>query len=190
MSDCANETTTPSEVKDARRVLDIVGARLFYDKYDIIHALPAPTRVKNALSNADLKSLAKIERESDASLMRLPMFGKKSLKELRKALSEIKKELGINGFSDELIQETQKKIKQFVEVFGEDRGREILYETWEKICEQNRLELQKNLKDIIENITPEKTPFAVSGSVTENNLHEWNTKKLMTMGSVHNENNT
>ena len=137
MTDSKNGTTAPSEIKDARRVLDIVGARLFYDKYDIIHALPAPRRVKNALLNADLKSLAKIERESDASLMRLPNFGKKSFKELRKALSEIKKELGISGVSDELITEMQKKIKEFVEVFGEDRGREILHETWDKVCEQN-----------------------------------------------------
>jgi len=173
--DGENGTTTLSEVNAAKRVLDLVGERLFYEKYDILHALPASVRTKNALFNAGWNTLAKIERESDASLIRMPNFGKKSLRELRQAINKIKDELGVEGVSDDLIQKTQQKIKEIVYAFGEERGREILSETWAQVRDEARAELQADIKDILENITPDKTPFSFDGAMAKNSLYEWNT---------------
>lgn len=173
--DGENGTTTLSELNAAKRVLGLVGERLFYESYDILHALPAPVRAKNALLNAGWSTLAKIERESDASLMRLPNFGRKSLKELRQAISKIKDELSIEGVSDDLIQKTQQKIKEIVYAFGEERGREILSETWAQVRDEARTELQRDIKDILENIAPDKTPFSFDGATVKNSLYEWNT---------------
>jgi len=171
-------TTTLSELNTAKRVLSIVGERLFYESYDILHALPASVRTKNALSNANWNTLAKIERESEASLMRMPNFGRKSYKELRQAIRKIKEELGIGGVSDELIKDTQQKIKELVYAFGEERGREILSETWAQVRDEARAELKADIKDILENITPDKTPFSFDGPVAANSLHEWNTNGI------------
>lgn len=168
-------TTTLSELNTAKRVLDLVGERLFYESYDIVHALPAPVRAKNALLNAGWNTLAKIERESDASLLRMPNFGRKSLKELRQAINKIKDELGIEGVSDDLIQKTQQKIKEIVYAFGEERGREILSETWAQVRDEARTELQRDIKDILESISPDKTPFSFDGAMAKNSLYEWNT---------------
>jgi hypothetical protein len=173
--DGENGTTTLSELNTAKRVLDLVGERLFYESYDILHALPAPVRAKNALLNAGWNTLAKIERESDASLIRMPNFGRKSLKELRQAINKIKDELGIEGVSDDLIQKTQQKIKEIVYAFGEERGREILSETWAQVRDEARTELQRDIKDLLENIAPDKTPFSFDGAMTKNSLYEWNT---------------
>ena len=173
--DGENGTTTLSELNTAKRVLGLVGERLFYESYDILHALPAPVRAKNALLNAGWNTLAKIERESDASLIRMPNFGKKSLKELRQAINKIKDELGIEGVSDDLIQKTQQKIKEIVYAFGEERGREILSETWAQVRDEARTELQRDIKDILESIAPDKTPFSFDRSMVDNNLYEWNT---------------
>lgn len=173
--DGENGTTTLNELNNAKRVLEIVGERIFYERYEILHALPAPVRAKNALLNAGWDTLAKIERESDASLIRMPNFGKKSLKELRQAISKIKDELGIEGVSDDLIQKTQQKIKEIVYAFGEERGREILSETWAQVRDEARTELQRDIKDILESIAPDKTPFSLDGAMTENSLYEWNT---------------
>jgi DNA-binding CsgD family transcriptional regulator len=176
--DGENGTTTLSELNTAKRVLGLVGERLFYESYDIVHALPAPVRAKNALLNEGWNTLAKIERESDASLLRMPNFGRKSLKELRQAISKIKNELGIEGVSDDLIQKTQQKIKEIVYAFGEERGREILSETWAQVRDEARTELQRDIKDLLENIAPHKTPFSFDRSMVENNLYEWNTEGM------------
>jgi hypothetical protein len=173
--DGENGTTTLSELNAARRVLDLVGERLFYESYDIVHALPASCRAKNALLNAGWNTLAKIERESDASLLRMPNFGRKSLKELRQAISKIKDELGIEGVSDDLIQKTQQKIKEIVYAFGEERGREILSDTWAQVRDEARTELQRDIRDILESISPDKTPFSFDGILAKNSLYEWNT---------------
>ena len=173
--DGENGTTTLSELNNAKRMLEIVGERIFYERYEILHALPAPVRAKNALLNAGWNTLAKIERESDASLIRMPNFGRKSLKELRQAINKIKDELGIEGVSNDLIQKTQQKIKEIVYAFGEERGREILSETWAQVRDEARTELQRDIKDLLENIAPDKTPFSFDGPVVENNLYEWNT---------------
>jgi len=176
--DGENGTTTLREINNAKRVLDLVGERLFYESYDIIHALPASVRAKNALRNAGWSTLANIERESDASLARMPNFGKKSLKELRQAIRKIKDELGIEGFSDDLIQETQQKIKEIVYAFGEERGREILSETWAQVRDEARTELQRDIREVIESIAPDKTPFSFEGLLVKNSLHEWNTEGI------------
>jgi len=174
--DGENGTTTLSELNTAKRVLDLIGERLFYERYDILHALPAPVRAKNALLNEGWSTLAKIERESDASLLRMPNFGRKSLKELRQAINKIKDELGIEGVSDDLIQKTQQKIKEIVYAFGEERGREILSETWAQVRDEARTELQRDIRDVIESIAPDKTPFSFDGPVAVNSLYEWNTE--------------
>lgn len=173
--DGENGTTTLSELNSAKRVLEIVGEQIFYERYEILHALPAPVRAKNALLNAGWNTLAKIERESDASLLRMPNFGRKSLKELRQAINKIKDELGIEGVSDDLIQKTQQKIKEIVYAFGEERGREILSETWAQVRDEARTELQRDIKDILESISPDKTPFSFDGAMAKNSLYEWNT---------------
>lgn len=175
--DGENGTTTLSELKVAKGVLEMVGRRMFYEKYDIRHALPASVRIKNALSNANWITLAAIERESDASLMRLPNFGKKSFRELRQAVRKIKEELGIEGVSDKLIKETQQKIKELLHAFGEERGREILSETWAQVRDENRAELRRDIREIIESIAPDKAPFSMSRT-GENNLYEWNTNGI------------
>lgn len=173
--DGENGTTTKSELEKAKKSLAIVGKRVFYEMRYILHALPAPSRAKRVLDNAGLNTLAKIDRESDASLLRHPNFGKTSLRQLRRAVAEIKQELGIKGVSDVLRQETKEKIKELVCALGEEHAREALSAMWQQAKDEAKKELHKELEKMMKNIAPSETPFLNTGPRKELNLYEWKT---------------
>jgi hypothetical protein len=160
--------------EDARAAFQEMGIDSFYQNYDIILALDTSVRAKNAMINMGITTLGKIDQHSDAYLLRMPNFGKKSLKELRCAVAEMKAEFGINKSNFETMTKAQKKMKALILDLGEERAVEIFDIAAKAVRDEN--EMLSDLSEIIRTICPEETPFMGNSNGGIINYYEWDTK--------------
>lgn len=84
--------------RDAMRALeDVLGADAYHtpvaEIFDLtpVAELELSSRADNCLNNEGLKTVGEVMAKSDGELLRIPNFGKKSLRELKQAIAAYKR---------------------------------------------------------------------------------------------------
>ena len=134
------------------------------------------TRARNCLINeiGHEGSLGDVIAMSDKDLLRVPNFGKKSLRELRSAIEAHAARHGISvaEFKD-VRRRLHTALVEGLELVGERRMVEELMAAIKSA--KKEVETKRKLKAVISRISPSETPFMSARSNVEINQHEWTT---------------
>jgi hypothetical protein len=111
---------------------------------------------------------------SDKALLRVPNFGKKSLRELRLLIEAyaLRHNISIAEFKD-VRRRLHTALVEGLELVGERRMVEELMAAIKSA--KKEVEIKKNLKAVISRISPSETPFMSVRSDVEPNQYEWTT---------------
>ena len=111
---------------------------------------------------------------SDKALLRVPNFGKKSLRELRLLIEAyaLRHNISIAEFKD-VRRRLHTALVEGLELVGERRMVEELMAAIRSAKKQ--VEIKKNLKAVISRISPSETPFMSVRSNVEPSQYEWTT---------------
>jgi hypothetical protein len=134
------------------------------------------TRARNCLINelGHEASIGDVIAMSDKHLLRVPNFGKKSLSELRSAIEAHAARHGVSvaEFKD-VRRRLHTALVEGLELVGERRMVEELMAAIKSAKKQ--VEIKRNLREVISNISPSETPFMRDMSNVEINQYEWTT---------------
>lgn len=111
---------------------------------------------------------------SDKAMLRVPNFGKKSLRELRLLIEAyaLRHNISIAEFKD-VRRRLHTALFEGLELVGERRMVEELMAAIKSA--KKKVEIKKSLKEVISNISPSETPFMRDMSNVELNQYEWTT---------------
>jgi hypothetical protein len=111
---------------------------------------------------------------SDKELLRVPNFGKKSLRELRLLIEAyaLRHNISIAEFKD-VRRRLHTALVEGLELVGERRMVEELMAAIKSA--KKAVEIKKNLKTVISRISPSETPFMSVRSDVELSQYEWTT---------------
>lgn len=111
---------------------------------------------------------------SDKDMLRVPNFGKKSLRELRLLIEAyaLRHNISIAEFKD-VRRRLHTALVEGLELVGERRMVEELMAAIKSA--KKKVEIKKSLKEVISNISPSETPFMSVRSDVELNQYEWTT---------------
>ena len=150
--------------------------------YAEFEAMPAEdlrclsTRARNCIINelGHDATIGDIIAMSDKELLRVPNFGKKSLSELRSAIEEMASRHGICISEFKGVQRRLYiALIDGLELVGEKRMVEELLKAIKQA--KTAFEIKRNLREVIESISPSETPFMSVRSNVELNQYEWRT---------------
>lgn len=150
--------------------------------YAQFEAMPAnglqdlSTRARNCLINelGHEATIGDVIAMSDKALLRVPNFGKKSLRELRSLIEAHALQHGVSfaEFKD-VRRRLHTTLVEGLEMVGERRMVEELMAAIKSA--KKEAEVKKNLKTAISRISPSETPFMSVRSNVELNQYEWRT---------------
>ena len=150
--------------------------------YAQFEAMPAnglqdlSTRARNCLINelGHEATIGDVIAMSDKDLLRVPNFGKKSLRELRLLIEAHALQHGVSiaGLKD-VRRRLHTTLVEGLEMVGERRMVEELMAAIKSA--KKEAEVKKNLKTAISRISPSETPFMSARGNVELNHHEWRT---------------
>ena len=150
--------------------------------YAQFEAMPAnglqdlSTRARNCLINelGHEATLGDVIAMSDKALLRVPNWGKKSLRELRLLIEApaLQQGVSIAEFKD-VRRRLHTTLVEGLEMVGERKMVEELMAAIKSA--KKEAEVKKNLKTAISRISPSETPFMSVRSNVELNQHEWRT---------------
>jgi hypothetical protein len=152
-------------------------------KYSEFEAIPAEylrclsTRARNCIINelGHEASIGDIIAMSDRDLLRVPNFGKKSLRELRSAIDEMASRHGIQLVNFEVMQRRLSSVLvDGLELVGERRMVEELLRAIKHAKESARIRGQ--IRCAIESITPSEVPFFSVREAADLNDKQWRAK--------------
>jgi hypothetical protein len=134
------------------------------------------TRASNCITNelGYEATIGEVIATSDKALLRVPNFGKKSLRELRLLIEAyaLRHNISIAEFKD-VRRRLHTALVEGLELVGERRMVEELMAAIKSAKKQ--VEIKKNLKTAISRISPSETPFMSVRSNVEINQYEWTT---------------
>lgn len=149
-------------------------------EYSEFEAIPAKhlrelsSRARNCLVNklGHEATIGDIIAMSDKDLLRVPNFGKKSLRELRSAIDEMASRHGIQLVNLKVMQRRLTSVLvDGLELVGERRMVEELLRAIKHAKESARI--RKQLRSVIETITPSEVPFFSVRKGAEINYQKW-----------------
>ena len=134
------------------------------------------TRASNCIINelGYEATIGEVIAMSDKALLRVPNFGKKSLREMRLLIEAyaLRHNISIAEFKD-VRRRLHTALVEGLELVGERRMVEELMAAIKSAKKQ--VEIKKNLKAVISKISPSETPFMSVRSDVELNQYEWTT---------------
>lgn len=135
------------------------------------------TRARNCIINelGHEATIGDIIAMSDKELLRVPNFGKKSLRELRKAIDEMAYRHGIQLVNFKVMQRRLLSVLvDGLDMVGERRMVKELLTAIKRAKESART--RKQLRRVIETINPSEVPFFSVRKDAELNDQQWVTK--------------
>jgi len=134
------------------------------------------TRASNCITNqlGYEATIGDVIAMSDKALLRVPNFGKKSLRELRLLIEEhaLRHGVSITEFKD-VRSRLHTTLAEGLELVGERRMVEELMAAIKSA--KKKVEIKENLKAVLNDINPSETPFMSVRSNAELNQYEWTT---------------
>ena len=134
------------------------------------------TRASNCIINelGYEATIGEVIAMSDKALLRVPNFGKKSLREMRLLIEAyaLRHNISIAEFKD-VRRRLHTALVEGLDLVGERRMVEELMAAIKSAKKQ--VEIKKNLKAVISKISPSETPFMSVRSDVELNQYEWTT---------------
>ena len=134
------------------------------------------TRASNCIINelGYEATIGEVIAMSDKALLRVPNFGKKSLREMRLLIEAyaLRHNISIAEFKD-VRRRLHTALVEGLELVGERRMVEELMAAIKSA--KKEVEIKKNLKAVISRISPSETPFMSVRSDVEINQYEWTT---------------
>lgn len=150
--------------------------------YAEFEAMPAEdlrclsTRARNCIINelGHEASMGDIIAMSDKELLRVPNFGKKSLRELRLSIEDMASQHGVSiaEFKD-VRRRMYDALVDGLELVGERRMVDELMRAIQRA--KKTVKIRRDVKEVIESISPSETPFMSVRKDVDSSDYEWRT---------------